>query len=389
MLKQTPLYHLHLELGAKMVPFAGYQMPVQYSKGIIHEHLHCRSHAGFFDISHMGQCLILGDDAAGELERLTPGNINGLKANEQKYTVLTNNDGGIIDDIIITRIDSGLMIIVNAACKDKDFTYLKNHLSGRCTFKELPEHALFALQGPSAAAVIGKFSADAAALLFMHACATEINGIPCNISRSGYTGEDGFEISVANQYAEQLACLLLAEDEVEPVGLGARDTLRLEAGLCLYGHELNEAITPVEAGLQWLIKKGSFGSAQDKSSDSGSSERSRTAQDKSSGLAQGKFPGADKILHQLKNGAEKIRAGLLVESKIPVREGSVVTDNEDRVIGYVTSGSFSPSLGQPIAMALLERNSAGLSNTLYAKVRDRKIAVTVTSLPFIRHRYRR
>jgi aminomethyltransferase len=389
MLKQTPLYHLHLELGAKMVPFAGYQMPVQYSKGIIHEHLHCRSHAGFFDISHMGQCLILGDDAAGELERLTPGNITGLKANEQKYTVLTNNDGGIIDDIIITRIDLGLMIIVNAACKDKDFTYLKNHLSGRCSFKELPDHALFALQGPSAAAVIGKFSADAAELLFMHVCATEINGIPCNISRSGYTGEDGFEISVDNQYAERLACLLLAEDEVEPVGLGARDTLRLEAGLCLYGHELNEAITPVEAGLQWLIKKGSFGSAQDKPSGSGSSERSRTAQDKLFDLAQGKFPGADKILHQLKNGAEKIRAGLLVESKIPVREGGIVTDNEDRAIGYVTSGSFSPSLGQPIAMALLERNSAGLNNTLYAKVRDRKIAVTVTNLPFIRHRYRR
>jgi len=252
------------------------------------------------------------------------------------------------------------MIIVNAACKDKDFTYLKSHLSGRCDFKELPDHALFALQGPEAATVIGKFSAHAAALSFMQACETEINGIPCNISRSGYTGEDGFEISVANQYAEQLACLLLAEDVVEAVGLGARDTLRLEAGLCLYGHELNEAITPVEAGLQWLFKKG-----------------------------HSKFPGADKILNQLHLGTEKIRAGLVVESKIPVRDGAIIINNEDRVIGHVTSGSFSPSLGKPVAMALLERNSANLGNTLYAIVRDQKIAVTVTKLPFIPHRYHR
>jgi aminomethyltransferase len=360
MLKQTPLYELHLKLGAKMVPFAGYQMPLQYSKGIIHEHLHCRSQAGFFDISHMGQCLILGNGAANELEQLTPSDITGLKPGTQKYTVLTNNDGGIIDDIIITRIDSGLMIIVNAACKDKDFTYLKGHLSGHCDFKELPDHALFAIQGPLAATVMRKFSSDAAALTFMQACATEINGIPCNISRSGYTGEDGFEISVANQYAEQLACLLLAEDDVEAVGLGARDTLRLEAGLSLYGHELNESITPVEAGLQWIIKKG-----------------------------HNQFPGADKILNQLHLGSEKIRAGLVVESKIPVRDGAIIINNEDRVIGHVTSGSFSPSLGKPVAMALLERNSANLGNTLYAIVRDQKIAVTVTKLPFIPHRYHR
>ena len=360
MLKQTPLYHLHLKLGAKMVPFAGYEMPVHYSKGIIHEHLHCRSHAGFFDISHMGQCLILGDRAASELEHLTPSDIGGLKSGEQKYTVLTNSEGGIIDDIIITRMDSGLMIIVNAACKDKDFSYLKGRLSGRCDFKELPDHALFAVQGPAAATIIGKFSADAAELSFMQACATDINGIPCTISRSGYTGEDGFEISVANQYAEQLASLLLAEDEVEAVGLGARDTLRLEAGLSLYGHELNEIITPVEAGLKWVIKKG-----------------------------HNQFPGADKILNQLQHGTEKIRAGLLVESKIPVRDGCDISNNEDRVIGHVTSGSFSPSLSKPVAMALLDPKSAGLGNTLYAIVRDRKIPVTVIKLPFIPHHYHR
>lgn len=360
MLKQTALYDLHLELGAKMVPFAGYQMPLQYSKGIIHEHLHCRSHAGFFDISHMGQCLILGDSAASELERLTPSDICGLKSGRQKYTILTNSDGGIIDDIIITRIDSGFMIIVNAACKDKDFAYLKSHLSGRCDFEELPDHALFALQGPAAATVMQKYSADAAGLSFMQACESEINGIPCNISRSGYTGEDGFEISLANQYAEQLASLLLAEDEVEAVGLGARDTLRLEAGLSLYGHELNEAITPVEAGLQWVIKK-----------------------------SHNQFPGAEKILNQLQNSTEKIRAGLVVESKIPVRDGCAIINNEDQVIGHVTSGSFSPSLGKPVAMALLDHTSASLGNTLYAIVRDRKIPVTVTKLPFIPHRYHR
>ena len=241
-----------------------------------------------------------------------------------------------------------------------------------CDFKELPDHALFALQGPAAATVMAKFSTDAADLSFMQACETSIDGLPCTVSRSGYTGEDGFEISVANHHAEALACLLLAEDAVEPVGLGARDTLRLEAGLCLYGHELNESITPVEAGLHWLIKKP-FDYAQDRPYD----------------LAQDPFPGADKILGQLKNGSGKIRAGLLVESKIPVRDGAVIINHEDKVVGIVTSGSFAPSLGKPVAMALLERHSAGFGNTLYAVVRDKKIAVTVTRLPFVPHRYHR
>ncbi len=341
-----------------MVPFAGYLMPVQYGKGTLHEHLHCRSHAGFFDISHMGQCLILGDDAVHELGQLIPSDISELKSGEQKYTVLTNNEGGIIDDIIITRIDTGLMIVVNAACKDKDFKYLYNHLSGRCCFNELTGQALFALQGPAAASVIQNFSTQAAELSFMQACGTYINGIKCNISRSGYTGEDGFEISVGHHYAEQLARLLLAEDNVEPIGLAARDTLRLEAGLCLYGHELNESITPVEAGLQWLLKKGSS-----------------------------QFPGADKILTQLQCGPEKIRVGLLVDSKIPVREGSVICNSEGIAVGYVTSGSFSPSLGRPIAMALLDPFTVELGSPLYTNVRDHRIAVTVTPLPFVPHRY--
>ncbi|MGZ8224800.1 MAG: glycine cleavage system aminomethyltransferase GcvT [Methylobacter sp.] len=360
MLKQTPLFNLHLELGANMVPFAGYQMPVHYTQGIIHEHLHCRSHAGFFDISHMGQCLIQGDSAANELEQLTPSDITGLKPGQQKYTVLTNSNGGIIDDIIVTRNSSGLMVIVNAACKDKDFEHLKSHLSDRCHFEDLPDHSLFALQGPAAAMIMQKFSPQTADLSFMQSCETEISGIKCNISRSGYTGEDGFEISVSNHYAEQLARSLLAEHEVEPIGLGARDTLRLEAGLCLYGHELTETITPVEAGLQWVFKKG-----------------------------HSRFPGAGKILDQLQQGAERIRTGLLVESKIPVREGSVIINNEAITISHVTSGSFSPSLGKPIAMALLDRKFVSLGNTLHANVRDRLIAVTVTKLPFIPHRYYR
>jgi aminomethyltransferase len=360
MLKQTPLHQLHLDLGGKMTAFAGYQLPIHYRNGIIHEHLHCRSHAGFFDISHMGQCLISGDEAASELERLTPSDITGLKPEQQKYTVLTNDEGGIIDDIIITRIESGLTVVVNAACKDKDFNYLASRLSSRCQFIELQELALVALQGPSAAAIMRKFSATAADLPFMTACETELGGIQCTVSRCGYTGENGFEISVANVHAEALARLLLTEKDVIPIGLGARDTLRLEAGLCLYGHELNETITPVEAGLHWLIKKG-----------------------------HSDFPGADKIIRQLQFGTEKIRAGLVVDSKVPVREGSDIFNDNNDVVGHVTSGSFSPSLGKPIAMAMLDRHYSALDTRLHAKVREHHVAVTVSRLPFIPHRYQR
>jgi len=366
MLKQTLLYPLHLELGAKMVPYAGYSMPLQYGKGTLHEHLHCRTQAGFFDISHMGLCLILGEDGIHGLEQLTPCDVAGLKPGEQRYTVLTNSDGGIIDDIIIIRLDSGLLIVINAACKDKDFDYLYQHLSTRCCVNLLTGLSLFALQGPAAAQVMERFSPQTAKLYFMQACGTYIKGIKCNVARCGYTGEDGFEIMVANEYAEELARLLLAEEEVEPIGLAARDTLRLEAGLCLYGHELSESITPIEAGLQWLFKKSHNPSLK---------------------LAQNRFPGAAKILAQLQYGPEKIRAGLLVNNKIPVREGAELYDSDDAVVGQVTSGNFSPSLGQPIAMALLKRNTAKVGNKLYAKVRNHRIEVAVTALPFIPHRY--
>jgi aminomethyltransferase len=359
-LKQTSLYPHHLELGGKMTAFAGYQLPIQYPTGIIHEHLYCRSHAGFFDISHMGQFLISGKDAASELERLTPSKITGLKPGQQKYTVLTNDAGGVIDDIIVTRVENGIRLIVNAACKSKDFDYLLSRLSGRCQLTELTELSLFALQGPASAAVIGEFSASAAQLPFMSACETEIAGINCTISRCGYTGEDGFEISVANDHAETLARLLLAEKEIKPVGLGARDTLRLEAGLCLYGHELNENITPIEAGLSWLISKG-----------------------------RDDYPGAEKILKQLKEGTKIIRAGLIADSKMPVREGSIIVNKEGIEIGTVSSGTFSPSLNKPVAMAFLDKHYSDIGTQLAAKVRDKLIPVTVVALPFVPHRYQR
>ncbi|MCQ8181780.1 glycine cleavage system aminomethyltransferase GcvT [Methylomonas sp. SURF-1] len=357
-LKQTPLAALHRELGAKMTAFAGYQMPVQYPRGIIHEHLHCRSRAGFFDISHMGQCLVLGPAAAEAIEKLTPGGIADLPVNSQKYSVLTNAQGGVIDDIIVTRLADGVGLIVNAGCKDKDFAYLREKLAGTATFRELADRALLALQGPEAAAVLAKFSSEATALNFLQVCDTNIAGAACTVSRSGYTGEDGFEISLPAETAERVAKVLLAEDGVEPIGLGARDTLRLEAGLCLYGHELNETITPIEAGLGWIFKKGHTD-----------------------------FPGAESILAQRQNAVGRRRVGLLVEGKIPVRDGALLLDNADSEVGIVSSGSFSPSLNRPIAMALVDQRVATTGIRLKALVRNSAVELTVCRLPFVPHRY--
>lgn len=358
--KHTALHNLHLEMGAKMTAFAGYVMPLQYAKGIIREHNHCRTQVGFFDISHMGQCRILGDSAAAELEQLTLGGIIDLAVGAQKYTVLTNSDGGVIDDIIVNRIESGLSIIVNAGCKEKDFAYFRQQLSENCQFEDRSDLALFALQGPGAALLMLKLSEAAADLSFMQACTTVIHGISCQISRSGYTGEDGFEISVSQTQSEQLARILLAQTDVEPIGLGARDTLRLEAGLCLYGHELDENITPIEAGLQWLLKKD-----------------------------HSHFPGANKILLQHQQGPEKQRVGLLVEGKMPVREGCLLYDAEQQLIGQVTSGSFAPSLGHPVAMALVDRRFNKMGQILHARVRDKWVSVNVCRLPFVPHQYQR
>ncbi|MGJ0486719.1 MAG: glycine cleavage system aminomethyltransferase GcvT [Methylomicrobium sp.] len=357
MLKILPLNALHVELGAKFAPFAGYAMPLHYGTGIIQEHLHCRSAAGFFDISHMGQLSAEVDEAAGILERLTPSDISGLRPGFQRYTVLTLDNGGVLDDIIVNRTESGVSLIVNASCKDQDFDYLRRYLPG---LKHLQDRALFALQGPKAETVIRKFSPAAASLKFMQSGETELDGIECSISRSGYTGEDGFEISVGLRDAERLARLLLAEDPVAPVGLGARDTLRLEAGLCLYGHELSESITPVEAGLSWIIKKG-----------------------------HDQFPGAAKILAQLRNGPDLIRAGLIVDGKAPIREGALLSNDRGQNVGHVTSGSFAPSLGKPIALARIDKAYAAVGAQLFTEVRGRQVTLTVVRLPFIPHRYHR
>lgn len=341
-----------------MVAFAGYSMPVQYSSGIIKEHLHCREQAGFFDISHMGQFVIKGEAVAEQLEKLSPSNITGLKLGQQRYTVLTNELGGIIDDVIITRTEFGFSIVVNAACKQKDFDHLQLHLSDDCEIEQLDDYALLALQGPAAETIMQQLSESASELLFMHACNTQIAGMDCFVSRCGYTGEDGFEISIANKDADALAIKLLAFDQVTAIGLGARDTLRLEAGLSLYGHELDETITPVEAGLKWTFRK----QATD-------------------------FLGAEIILSQLKTTSRRIRVGLTVDGKIPVREQCELYDSQDIRVGVVTSGGFSPSLGKPIALALID--SGYKEQVLYAKVRNRTISTHITPVPFVPHHYKR
>lgn len=358
-LKPTALFRLHQELVAKMTGFAGYAMPLQYT-GIIREHLHCRSQAGLFDISHMGQCRISGAAAGQALDGLTPGGITQLAVGRQKYTVLTNSEGGVIDDIIVSRLDDGYALIVNAACKEKDFQHLRQHLPADCLLEVDEAAALLALQGPAAVQVLQRFAPQTAVLGFMHTGCFDIGGVICQISRSGYTGEDGFEISLPEAEAEKLARLLLAEPEVAPIGLGARDTLRLEAGLCLYGHELNDKISPIEAGLRWICKKHHAG-----------------------------FPGAEAIRRQISQGPARIRVGLLVLGKIPVREGAVISDGQGREIGYVTSGAYAPSLQRPVAMALLENQCAAIGSELFANVRGQQLAVQVTSLPFVPHRYHR
>ncbi len=355
-LQLIALNELHLALQAKMVPFAGFSMPLHYPSGIIAEHRHCREQAGFFDISHMGQCFIEGDDVAEQLESLTPAVVRKLELGQQRYTVLTNAEGGVVDDIIISRLEKSYMLVVNAACKEKDFSLLKDRFGERCYIAS--ERALFALQGPTAIEVIQLLAPQAGHLKFMQIRPDRLGEIDCLISRSGYTGEDGFEISVAATDAHALAELLLSFAQVKAIGLGARDTLRLEAGLSLYGHELDESITPVEAGLGWLV---------DRSHDH--------------------FPGADRIHRQLLDGAGRKRVGLLVEGKIPVREKCQLYDGAGNVVGTTTSGGFSPTLNRPIALALIDSRCP--EQTFYCKIRNRKITLRATTLPFVPHRYYR
>ena len=329
----TSLDALHRELGAKMVPFAGYDMPVQYPSGIIKEHLQTRASAGLFDVSHMGQVVIEGENAAAMLEALVPVDVEALPDNGQTYALFTNAQGGVLDDLIITRwSQERFFLVVNAACKEQDIAHLQANLSGQ-SLTVLPEQALLALQGPAAREVMRELCPAASDLVFMRGCSAQLEGVDAYITCSGYTGEDGFEISLPAEKGDALARRILAFPQVEPIGLGARDSLRLEAGLCLYGHELNPEIDPVQAGLLWSVSK------------------SRRAD----GLRPGGFPGADIIFERIAASTALRRVGLVVEGKRPVREGQVVVDGDGEQVGAICSAGYGASLGKPIAMAYIDR----------------------------------
>jgi aminomethyltransferase len=362
---KTPLNSLHKELGGRMVSFAGYEMPVQFPLGIKGEHLHTRAMAGLFDVSHMGQLVISGAGAAAALEALIPVDIVGLEINQQSYGVLTNEKGGIRDDLIICRwAEDVFFLVVNADCKRADIEYLRRCLPD-LKLLELSDRALLALQGPAAAEIMQGFVPAAGELIFLKGTSATIDGVECYITRSGYTGEDGYEISIAGDAAERLARRLLSDSRVQPIGLGARDSLRLESGLCLYGHDMNTEISPIEAGLQWSISKAR----------------------RAGGARPGGFPGADLIMAQMRDGAGRKRVGLKIEGKAPVREGAAIVSDIGTQVGLVTSGGFAPSFDGPVAMALVESDYAGLGQSLNAMVRDKPRPVTVVATPFVPQRY--
>lgn len=366
-LKHTSLYELHTELGAKLVPFAGYAMPVSYPLGIIKEHQHTREQAGLFDVSHMGQLIISGEGVAKALEALVPVDLESLEINQQSYALFTNMEGGVIDDLMITRLEENkFFLVINAACKEKDISHLRANLAG-FEIQILDDHSLLALQGPSAKDVMAKYISGLESLGFMWGMHAEIEGIDCYVNRAGYTGEDGFEISVNNSEADKLARLLLIQKEVEAVGLGARDSLRLESGLCLYGHELNEEITPIEAGLIWSISKSR----------------------RHDGAKAGVFLGAEKILEQIQKGSMIKRVGLKIEGRVSAREGAELVSEEGVRIGEVSSGGFGPTIGSPIAIAYVQRDFAEVGTELQAVVRNKKLAAVVCKLPFVPQRYYR
>ncbi len=358
-LKTTALAALHEQLGAKMVPFAGYAMPLQYGGGIIDEHVHTRTHASLFDISHMGQIVIEGADAASSMEALVPGDITGLKAGAMRYTLLTNSAGGIEDDIIVGRTSGGLMVVVNAACKDRDFAHIQAGLGAKVGMTMADDRALLALQGPAAAQVLGRLAPECGGLGFMAAADLSVGGVPCRVSRAGYSGEDGFEISVPAAEAEPLARTLLAASEVSPAGLGARDTLRLEAGFCLYGADIDTATTPVEAGLGWTIPR-----------------RRR---------AEGGFPGAEVILRQLRQGPGRKRVGIRPVGRTLARAGTEITDAQGWQLGAITSGGFGPTIGGPIAMGYVAADHAEPGTELRLVVRGKPLPAAVVPLPFVAH----
>ncbi|HEY5608243.1 MAG TPA: glycine cleavage system aminomethyltransferase GcvT [Alphaproteobacteria bacterium] len=361
-LLRTPLHALHVALGARIVPFAGYEMPVQYD-GIISEHTHTRTHAGLFDVSHMGQVALIGPDAAAALESLVPGDIAGLKPGRQRYTMFTNPRGGMLDDLMVTNAGDRLLLVINAACKADDIAHMTAAIGARCTVEPMPGRALIAVQGPEAAQAIARLAPGVETLGFMTAGAFTIGGARAWFSRSGYTGEDGFEISIDNRDAERVARLILDQPEVKPIGLGARDSLRLEAGLCLYGHDIDQNTTPMEADLAWTIGK-----------------RRRE---------QGGFPGADVILRQLRNGPPKKRVGILPEGRAPAREQTEITDAQGRRIGTVTSGGYGPTLGGPLAMGYVETAHSAVGTPVNLVVRGTPRPGRIVALPFVPHRYKK
>ncbi len=374
LLKRTPLHALHVARGGKMVPFAGYDMPVQFAPGVLREHLHTRASAGLFDVSHMGQIALHAksgkvEDASRALERLVPADIVAVAPGRQRYAQFTNDTGGILDDLMVANFGSHLFVVVNASCKAEDEAHLRAHLSDSCIIEPLPHRALLALQGPAAEAVLAKYCAEAPGMRFMDAGPHRVMDIDCFVSRSGYTGEDGFEISVPADRAEALATALLENSDVLPIGLGARDSLRLEAGLCLYGHDIDTATTPVEAALEWSIQKSR----------------------RNGGARAGGFSGADIILSQFEKGAPRRRVGLKPEGRTPVREGAPLfadAESNDR-IGAVTSGGFGPSLNAPIAMGYLPATQATEGGTVFAEVRGQRLPLRVSSMPFVPNTYKR
>ncbi|WP_312362018.1 glycine cleavage system aminomethyltransferase GcvT [Ensifer sp.] len=373
-LKHTPLRALHLSLGARMVPFAGYEMPVQYPDGVMKEHLHTRTAAGLFDVSHMGQVIVRPksgkiEDAALALEKLVPVDVLGLGEGRQRYAIFTNAEGGILDDLMIANRGDHMFLVVNAACKDADFEHLQKGLSDTCEVTMLEDRALIALQGPRAEAVLGELWADVSAMRFMDVAEADLHDVTCIISRSGYTGEDGFEISIPTASAADVTQRLLEHPDVKPIGLGARDSLRLEAGLCLYGNDIDTTTTPVEGAIEWAMQKAR----------------------RAGGAREGGFPGADRILGQFADGATRRRVGLKPEGRAPVRGGAnLFADTEGKtLVGKVTSGGFGPTVDGPVAMGYVDTTHTDNGTTVYAEVRGKYLPVAVAALPFVKQTYKR
>ena len=366
----TPLNALHIELGARMVPFAGYSMPVQYKSGLMAEHQHTRQAAGLFDVSHMGQLKLIGADAAAALESLMPVDVQGLAEGKQRYGLLLNDEGGVIDDLMFfNQGNDTWFLIVNGACKLTDIAHIETHIGNRCQIVTLPTQGLLALQGPQAVTALSRLVPGVEKLVFMSGGSFAWNGAELFITRSGYTGEDGFEISVPGEHTEALGRALLAQPEVKPIGLGARNSLRLEAGLCLYGHDIDSTTTPPEAALNWAIQKVR----------------------RTGGERAGGFPGAAKVLAQIDNPASlsKKRVGLIAKERVPVREPAVLENMDGQHIGHVTSGLLSPTLNQPIALAYVQPEYAQPGTEVFAMVRGKPVAMVVSPTPFLPPRYHR